>query len=312
MINPDAKCVVNGSKLNEAIIALNPLLAMDIITGNVAQPVVKYGESSVQIVIPSGVVLNEELDIVGPNNTATSRFFATGTSGGSSSSGATVETSSPVNGSNPSQPKPNRDSLNIAGAGAPQGAMLDIGGLAVGGGNRGINGGNTGGGVNIDNGPWPPAVPGGQPTDEFGNVIGSGNLGMPIAPKTNVNGQPIDSSGNVVSPSGALRDTGSDSGSGGQPNLPGAPPPNAQVEANKKEQQDSQFDSYMSNLIDKMAQARTQLSRAKKADTQKFNPEKNRWEYKRFGDPDSPTVQVAKERLKTLKAEYERAKNKRE
>jgi len=38
MISPDAKCVVNGEKLNEAIEALNGLLNMSIMVGTSETP----------------------------------------------------------------------------------------------------------------------------------------------------------------------------------------------------------------------------------------------------------------------------------
>ena len=93
MITADAKCVVNGPKLNEVIDAINPLLGMDIIVGNVSQPEIKYSSDAIQIVIPpgGGGSTNEQLDIVDANNTAAQRWFLTtlqeGSGGGGGDSG---------------------------------------------------------------------------------------------------------------------------------------------------------------------------------------------------------------------------------
>lgn len=122
MIEPDAKCVVNGSKLNEAIMAFNPLLAMNVSLGDVVEPSVKYSEGGVQITLPSPFeYANEELDVVNSDNTAGTRWFLTSTSqGGASSSldsSTTTTSNTPINKSNQSRPKRNRDELHREGGG---------------------------------------------------------------------------------------------------------------------------------------------------------------------------------------------------
>ena len=143
MISPDAKCVVNGSKLNEAIMAFNPLLAMNVSLGDVVEPSVKYSEGGVQITLPSPFeYANEELDVVNSDNTAGTRWFLTSTSqGGSSSSlesSTTTTSNTPINKSNQSRPKRNRDKLNREGGGQNNRDQL----------NRAAGGGDSRVGVN--------------------------------------------------------------------------------------------------------------------------------------------------------------------
>ena len=101
MISPDAKCVVNGEKLNEAIEALNGLLNMSIMVGTSETPQVKISSGSTQIVLPpsGGADTNELLDIVDANNTAAQRYFLTteeaGNAGGGGGGG--VNDAAPMN-----------------------------------------------------------------------------------------------------------------------------------------------------------------------------------------------------------------------
>lgn len=214
MINPDAKCVVNGSKVNEVIMALNPLLDMEVIVGDVNEPTIKYSEGGIKIIIPSPEgYLNEQLDVVTPSNTAGSRWFLTSTSQGSaSSSGASTTTANatPINKSQPSTPNKGRDEMPRVGGGQNNRDKLNT---ATGGG-KGVKV-STGGALRDDGTSAMPLAPsmalrdtgtgampiapsmalrddgvtartggtvGGPATDEFGNVLGSGNLGMPVAP----------------------------------------------------------------------------------------------------------------------------------
>ena len=164
MIQPDAKCVVNGHKVNEVIDALNPLLNMDIIVGNVAQPQIQYSSGAIQIVIPpgGGASTNEQLDIVDENNQASTRWFLTTTTQGSGgaaiASGTGTNIGSAGGKNNPAATTGNRDKLGGGIAGGPAGGKnrdnLDRaaagGGAAPIGGNDG-QGGNVGAPVQIDN-----------------------------------------------------------------------------------------------------------------------------------------------------------------
>mgnify|MGYP001024867501 FL=1 len=121
MINPDAKCVVNGPKVNDVIVALNPLLNMTIIVGDVIKPEIKHSPDGLQIVIPSPAsYTNEELDVVDSSNTASTRWFLTSTSQGSASSSnasTTTANATPINKSSPVAPTKGRDKLPRAGGG---------------------------------------------------------------------------------------------------------------------------------------------------------------------------------------------------
>ena len=163
MIQPDAKCVVNGHKVNEVIDALNPLLNMDIIVGNVAQPQIQYSSGAIQIVIPpgGGASTNEQLDIVDENNQASMRWFLTTTTQGSGgaaiASGTGTNIGSAGGKSNPAATTGDRDKLGGGIAGGPAGgknrdnldrAAAGGGAAPIGGGGQG---GNVGAPVQIDN-----------------------------------------------------------------------------------------------------------------------------------------------------------------
>ncbi|MGB2010546.1 MAG: hypothetical protein ACPIG6_06385 [Akkermansiaceae bacterium] len=174
MIQPDAKCVVNGHKVNEVIDALNPLLNMDIIVGNVAQPQIQYSSGAIQIVIPpgGGASTNEQLDIVDENNQASTRWFLTTTTQGSGGAAIASDTGTNIGSAggknNPAATSGDRDKLGGGTAGGPAGGKnrdnLDRaaagGGAAPIGGNDG-QGGVVGGGVIIDN---PQGAPLADPT----------------------------------------------------------------------------------------------------------------------------------------------------
>ena len=200
MIQPDAKCVVNGHKINAEIIpALNALLNMEIIVGDVAAPEIRFTSESAQIVIPpsAGAETNEELDVVDSNNQAAKRWFLTtleagiggedttapkmGTSAGSAG-GSTENTKREKLGGGASSDK-NRNKLDRAAA---------SGGAAPIGGNDG-QGGNVNPPVNINNPQGRPlydpttgkAVPGtGNNLTGGGYPVGDGDFPppRPIAP----------------------------------------------------------------------------------------------------------------------------------
>ena len=145
MIDPDAKCVVNGPKVNETIRALNPLLNMEIVrVAAQAGARVVYGAGGVQLLIPLASSVDgfeqEEIDIVDSANAPSTRFFMTSetlvsgygivTSSGATSApttGSSTSTSTTTSGnknrsqlSRPGPSQNNRNSLNIAGNGGLQ------------------------------------------------------------------------------------------------------------------------------------------------------------------------------------------------
>jgi len=186
MIQPDAKCVVNGAKVNEAIMALNPLLAMSVgYIGGGKPPQVTYSDGEVKILLPLADSVDgfslEELDIVDTNNAASSRYFMTSTDSVSTYGTTTASTSgTPTGKQSTSQPRSkgrnslgntpsnnNRDQLSMNTSGAlrdPSGGVAPTGNV-------------TGGALRDD-----------RKVDQFGNTIGG---------------------------SGALRDDGSTTAGGG-------------------------------------------------------------------------------------------------
>jgi hypothetical protein len=119
MIQPDAKCVVNGAKVNEAIMALNPLLAMSV--GYIAggkPPQVTYNDGEVKILLPLADSVDgfslEELDIVDTNNAASSRYFMTSSSSVSTYGTTTASTSGTPTGKQ-STPQPTNKDRNRLG-----------------------------------------------------------------------------------------------------------------------------------------------------------------------------------------------------
>ena len=236
MITADAKCVVNGPKLNEAINALNPLLGMDIIIGNVSQPEIKYSSDSVQIVIPpGGGSTNEQLDVVDANNTAAQRWFMTtdeqgdADTDGDSSAGTNV--GSPQNKTNDTTGAlKDRDNLGGGGGGGvnanrdqlavdlPAGQLKDNGGqmpLAPGG--RQMP--QAPGGRQMPQAPQVmPQAPGGEQRPLPGAPPRGGNKKGAFGGGVDAFGNELFADGSRVTPAGMRRD---DSGP-----LPGAPPPN--------------------------------------------------------------------------------------
>ena len=303
MINPDAKCVVNGSKVNDVIIALNPLLNMDIIVGDVNEPEIKHGQDGWQIVVPSpDSYTNEELDVVDSSNTASSRWFLTSTSQGSASSaGASTTTANatPVNKSMPVAPNKGRDKLPREGGGQDNREKLNT----VAGGGEGVK---VGAGRPIE--PRGKGAFGGG-TDAFGNELYAD--GTRVTPGGR-SGDLADDGLTAAQAGAQFRAKKGAPPLTGAPPLPGAPPltgddvaddtktPQTTEEATARK-------SHLSNLMTKMARARKRLREAEANDTMKWNNEKQRWDYKKPGDPDSAKVAALRKEHKRLKAEYRKA-----
>ncbi|MGB1179357.1 MAG: hypothetical protein ACPG4J_08855 [Lentibacter algarum] len=192
MIEPNAKCVVNGSKLNEAIDALNALLNIDITMADVSEPQVKYGAGGVQIVIPApDAFANELLDVVDYNNSASTRWFITSSLSGKASSSGT-QSGAPINKSQSAGVGKNRDSLDRQGGNQNQRNKL----------NRATGGGQ---GLNIARPVAPPKTANG------GGAFGGG---------TDAFGNELHADGSRVTPEGrggALRDDGTTTRTGGMP-----------------------------------------------------------------------------------------------
>jgi len=247
MIEPNAKCVVNGSKLNEAIDALNALLNIDITMADVSEPQVKYGAGGVQIVIPApDGFANELLDVVDSSNSASTRWFVTSSVSGKASSSST-QSGTPVNKSQSAGVGRNRKNLGRAGGNQNQRNKL----------NRATGGGR---GIDIARPVAPPKTANGGGafgggTDAFGNELyadgsrvtpegrggalrDSGISGRPLAPSTTASGggafgggtdafgNELYADGSRVTPGGrggALRDDGTTTRTGDKAR-PGAPP----------------------------------------------------------------------------------------
>lgn len=190
MIQPNAKCVVNGSKVNETIDALNPLLSMEIKVADIAEPHVQYGQDNVQITIPQpSNFTNEQLDVVDSGNTPSTRWFVTSTSQGESSASNT-RSGIPINASQPSTINKGRDKMPRDGGGINNRDNLAL-----------IDGG--GNGINIDNGEV------GRPKQPIGALLDDGST-------TRTGERPI----------GALLDDGTTTRTSNELQLPivGAPP----------------------------------------------------------------------------------------
>ena len=145
MITPDAKCVVNGSKVNEAIIALNPLLSMSVgYIGGGKPPQVTYSDGEVKILLPLADSVEgfsmEELDVVDSNNAASSRYFMTSLSSVSTYGTTTASTSGTPTGRQSSpQPTKGRNKLNAGGNSAGNNRdQLSTGGRPIAPGNAGV------------------------------------------------------------------------------------------------------------------------------------------------------------------------------
>jgi hypothetical protein len=212
MIQPDAKCVVNGAKVNEAIMALNPLLAMSVgYIGGGKPPQVTYSDGEVKILLPLADSVDgfslEELDIVDTDNAASSRYFMTSTSSVSTYGTTTASTSgTPTGKQSTSQPtSKDRNSLN----GTPNNKnrdKLDTGGALLdssGSGGVAPTGNVTGGGGALrDDGQTAEQSRAKFLAERERAAGGSANT-------ISVGGAGVDEFGNTIGGSGALRDDGS-------------------------------------------------------------------------------------------------------
>ena len=202
MITPDAKCVNNGKKVNEAINAINPLLGMSVgYTAGGTPPQVTYSDTEVKILLPladsvEGFSL-EELDVVDSNNAASSRYFMTSLSSVSTYGTTTTTTSGTPTGKQSSpQPTTGRNKLDAGGNNADNNRdKLNTGGALL---------DNSGGGV-APNG----IIGGGGPLRNDGKTSGGGGGPLRNDGKTSVGG------------GGALRDDGTTTAGGGINSLNG-------------------------------------------------------------------------------------------
>ena len=208
MITPDAKCVVNGSKVNEAIIALNPLLSMSVgYIGGGKPPQVTYSDGEVKILLPLADSVEgfsmEELDVVDSNNAASSRYFMTSLSSVSTYGTTTASTSGTPTGKQSSPPPTKgRNKLNAGGNNAGNNRdKLSTGGRPLAPGDGGVAPVNKISGALRDDGSTAAdsrakflaernraaggsanmISVGGTGVDEFGNTIGvAGGAGRPV------------------------------------------------------------------------------------------------------------------------------------
>ena len=295
MITPDAKCVVNGAKVNEAIMALNPLLSMSVgYIGGGKPPQVTYTDGEVKILLPladsvEGFLL-EELDVVDSNNAASSRYFMTSSSSVSTYGTTTATTSGTPTGKQSSpQPTKGRNKLNAGGNNRDQ---LGMAGAAP---------ANQGGAVAQPNivaaaAPGLQAAPGGG-----GGGGGSANM--------------ISIGGRQTSQQPTTETTASTTSSPPAALTPDAPPQSqpttvTQDDAAPVTQDDAvakRWANYLQSKEDLVYSLSRQLSKAKKNDTQRWDASKNRWLFKKFGDPDSDLVQSLENRLKTAKEQLKLA-----
>ena len=242
MITPDAKCVVNGSKVNEAIIALNPLLSMSVgYIGGGKPPQVTYSDGEVKILLPLADSVEgfsmEELDVVDSNNAASSRYFMTSLSSVSTYGTTTASTSGTPTGRQSSpQPTKGRNKLNAGGNSAGNNRdQLSTGGALrdTSGGGVAPNGIIGGGGALRDDGSTAADSRAKFLAERNRAAGGSANM-------ISVGGTGVDEFGNTIGGTGgALRDNGQTAeqarknflehkkrAASSPAPLPGAPPPN--------------------------------------------------------------------------------------
>ena len=249
MIQPDAKCVVNGAKVNEAIMALNPLLAMSV--GYIAggkPPQVTYSDGEVKILLPLADSVDgfslEELDIVDTSNAASSRYFMTSTGSVSTYGTTTASTSGTPTGKQSTSQPTSKDRNSLGNTPNDKNRdKLDTGGMPLGnsGGNIAPPGNVTGGGSGALRDDGSTTSGGGINSlnrggvDQFGNSIGGSGALLDDGSTTaggginSLNRGGVDQFGNSIGGSGALLDDGSTTAGGGinslnNPGLPGAPP----------------------------------------------------------------------------------------
>ena len=303
MIQPDAKCINNGKKLNETIKGLNSIL---------------------------NNVVSEEIDIVDSNNQPSKRWFVVGKLTGQKQDSDTGDRDNLGNTPNDK----NRDSLD-KGAGRPiapgNAGVAPTGNISTG---RPLADGSTaadsrakflaereraaGGSANM-------ISVGGTGVDEFGNTIGS--AGRPVADGSTA----ADSRAKFLAArQGATTTPAPLPGApplGGDTTpapLPGAPPLGGDTTpaplpveqspsggdttaADKKD-----FGTLITRQEDKVRKLRLELSRAEDDDKQRYDWEKKMWVYKEFGDPDSPLVNQLRLRFESesrlLASYYQKSK----
>jgi len=179
MIQANAKCIVNGDKVNETIMAVNSLMNVDIVVGNVDVPQVKYFSEGFLIVLPRGSsYANEELYYVDTNNDVASRWFVTSASQASTSP---VSTSGTPTGKQSSAPPTSKDRNSLGNT--PSNNNRDQLSMNTGGALR-----DSGGGVaptgNVTGGAQPnimaAAAPGLQQQPAIGGVSGGAGGGNMI------------------------------------------------------------------------------------------------------------------------------------
>ena len=165
MIQANAKCIVNGDKVNETIMAVNSLMNVDIVVGNVDEPQVKYFSEGFLIVLPRGSsYANEELYYVDANNEVASRWFVTSTTQASTSP---VSTSGTPTGKQSSAPPTSKDRNSLGNT--PNDKNRDQLSMNTGGALRDPSGG-VAPPVNVTGG----ALRDDRKVDQFGNTIGGG------------------------------------------------------------------------------------------------------------------------------------------
>jgi len=215
MIQPDAKCVVNGAKVNEAITALNPLLAMSVgYIGGGKPPQVTYSDGEVKILLPLADSVDgfslEELDIVDTSNVASSRYFMTSTSSVSTYGTTTASTSGTTTGKQSSAPPTSKDRNSLGNT--PNDKNRDQLSMNTGGALRDPSGGvappvNVTGGSGMLKWDGNKVVEGSGSNlggvDEFGNTIG-GSGGMLKWDGNKV----VEGSGNNLGVAGGMADDG--------------------------------------------------------------------------------------------------------
>jgi len=299
MIQPNAKCVVNGPKVNEVIGVINNILK---------------------------VAISEELDVVDPSNQPGKRWFLTGKMTGQDqqypgNNRDELDTGTGSgSGSNRESLMPLADGPRLPGAGLPP----NMGG----GGPAGIplengpnipGGGGGGGGTSVGGG----GTVGGPATDEFANVIGgsAGQLldtGTPMAPPPGAllytgtpmadplagtgGPMPLDTGTPMADPLAGTGgpmplDTGTTSTGGDTPTTTEGAATSGTT------------NSALSLAATKLAQAGQALRKAEREDDQIYDASLGMWRYKRDGDPDSPLVQVLKLRLASAQREYDLLKS---
>jgi len=240
MITPDAKCVNNGKKVNEAIKAINPLLGMSVgYTAGGTPPQVTYSDTEVKILLPladsvEGFSL-EELDIVDSNNAASSRYFMTSLSSVSTYGTTTASTSGTPTGKQSSPPPTKgRNKLNAGGNNAGNNRdKLSTGGRPLAPGDGGVAPVNKISGALRDDGSTAADSRAKFLAERNRAAGGSANM-------ISVGGTGVDEFGNTIGGTGgALRDNGQTAeqarknflehkkrAASSPAPLPGAPPPN--------------------------------------------------------------------------------------